>query len=97
MMLRSVHVAERQHHHLLNDFHRVLRCLRQAQTDYRVHSCRVAFIADVVAVDAPGLTVLFLMTNRAFHEFVRLKILQGCFANQTFFFHFDTSFSIPVY
>ena len=86
-MLRSVHMAERQLHHLLDNLDGVLGCLGETEPNDGIHSTGMAIVADIVPIDAAGLAVLFLVAYRAFHEFIRFQILQWRLANQTFFFH----------
>ena len=85
MVLRTVHVAERQLHHLVDDFNGIFRRFHQTEADDGVHPRRVAFRADVMAVNAAGLAVLLLVAYHAFHQRVLFKILQRRPANQTFF------------
>ena len=82
-----MHVAERQLHHLLDNLDGVLGCFGETESDDGIHSTGMAVVADIVALDAACLAVLFLVAYRALHEFIRFQILQGRLANQTFFFH----------
>lgn len=87
MMLRAMHMAERHCHHFLDNFHRIFRCLCQTQTYNCIHARSMAFVADIMAMNAPGLTVLFFMSYCTLHKFIFLKIFKRCAADQTFFFH----------
>ena len=91
MVLRAVHVAEGERHHLLDDLDRIARCAIQAQAEDRVDSGGVAFVADIMAVHAPCLAVFLCMANGALHDFVCFQIDEGRFADQAFVFHTVTS------
>ena len=80
-------MTKRLSHYLFQDVHRIGRCLVQAQADDGIHARGVAFIADIVALYAPGLTRLFFVADGAFHHLVRVQIFQRRFADQTFIFH----------
>ena len=87
MVFGAVHVAKGLHHHLLNDLNRVSGGLGEAKPNDGIQSCRMAVVADVVAMDAAGLAALLLVANGALHELIVLKILQRSLAYQTLFFH----------
>ena len=87
VVLRPVHVAERQGHHLLQDLHGVFGALIQAQTDDGVQPCGVAVIADVMAPHAAGLAVLFFAADGAFHLHLGFQIFQRRAADQAFVVH----------
>ena len=75
-MLRAVHVADRQLHHLLDNLDGVLGRFGKAEADDDVHSPCVAVVADIMALDAARLTVLPLVADCALHELIRFQILQ---------------------
>lgn len=87
MVFGAVHVAKGLRHHLLNDLNRISGRLGEAKPDDGIQPCRVAVVADVVAMNAAGLAALLLMADGTLHELIVLEILQRSFANQAFFFH----------
>lgn len=47
-----------------------------------------------MTVDTSCFAFFFLMTQLALHFHIFLEILQGCFADQTFFFHFNHHYPV---
>ena len=82
-------MALRHIHHLADDGDRVSRRLAKAQPDNLVHTLGMALIADIVAIDAPGLAHLPLAADTAFHHHILAQILERSPAYKTFFFHFQ--------
>lgn len=70
-----------------DDGDRVSRRLAKAQPDNLVHAPGMALIADIVAIDAPGLAHLPLAADAAFHHHILAQILERSLAYKTFFFH----------
>ena len=87
MMLRPMHMTLRHIHHLADDGNRIGRSLAQAQPDNLVHALGMALIADIVAIDTPGLAHLPLAADAAFHHHILAQILERSPAYKTFFFH----------
>jgi hypothetical protein len=87
MMLGTMHMAELHVHHLTYDLYRVARGLIQAKSYDGVHSLGMAFITDIMTINASGLTELTLVTYAAFHQDILLKVVQRSLAYQAFFLH----------
>lgn len=85
MVLWPVHIAEGQVHHPAEDSGGVGGSLRQAQAEDGVHALGMAVIANIMAVDAPGLAGFLFMADGALHVLVPDQIFQRCLADQAFF------------
>lgn len=85
MVLWPVHMAEGQVHHPAEDSGGVGGSLRQAQAEDGVHALGMAVIANIMAVDAPGLAGFLFMADGALHVLVPDQIFQRCLADQAFF------------
>ena len=70
MVLRAVHVAERQAHHFTDDLNGIGGGFTQAQAEDAVHPPGVAVIADVMAVYTARFTMFYPMADGAFHQLV---------------------------
>ena len=86
-MLRPVHMAERKIHHLIENFHGILRSFRKANTENAVNALRMTLIADVMTVHAASFTEFSFMADRTLHFDIFIQIFQRRFADQTFLFH----------
>ena len=78
-------MAEGQVHHPAEDSGGVGGSLRQAQAEDGVHALGMAVIANIMAVDAPGLAGFLFMADGALHVLVPDQIFQRCLADQAFF------------
>lgn len=67
-MLRTVHVAERETHHFVEDLHGIFRGFRKADTENAVDAFGVALVTDVMTVHAASLAEFFFMADRALHQ-----------------------------
>jgi hypothetical protein len=70
MVFRPVRMTERHIHHLPDDFNRIARFFLQAKADDSVYALGVAFVANIMAIDASGLAHFLLMADFTFHQYV---------------------------
>ena len=96
MVLRTVHMAERQLHHPPHDRHRVGGGFGEAQAKDAVHTLGMAVAADIMSLHTAGLAGFLLMAGGALHHLVLDQIFQGRLANQTFFFVHTHSLQIAA-
>ena len=91
VVLRAVHMAEGEVHHLFEDGDGVPGGLPEAEAVNGVQPLGVAVRADIVALHTPGLAGLGLAADGAGHGLVLGEVLQGSLTDETFFLHGGSS------
>ena len=93
MMLRPVHVTERQAHHILHNLNRILRKTCHTEGNDGIQPGHMAVIADIMAVYTTRLASFLFVADGTFHFFICLQIDKRSFTDQAFVIHPDIPFS----
>ena len=87
MMLRTMHVAKRHRHHLLQNLNRISRRLIKTNPINRINTPRMALITNIMTMLTTSLAILHLMAYSTLHRLLLFQIYQRSTTYQTFFFH----------